>query len=154
TADAGWVTGHSYGIYGPLLAGLTTVLCEVNSPGEYWWQMVETLGITRMLTIAGAIRMARRQGKPRADLTSLRTLYLAGEPLDNATDEWVAAQLGVPCENHYWQTESGWPLLAGSGRALSPVFTRAAEVVHPASGKTCAPGETGMLVINNTLGPG
>lgn len=137
------------------LAGtLTTVLCEVNSPGEYWWQMVETLGITRMLTIAGAIRMARRQGKPRADLTSLRTLYLAGEPLDNATDEWVAAQLGVPCENHYWQTESGWPLLAGSGRALSPVFTRAAEVVHPASGKTCAPGETGMLVINNTLGPG
>ncbi|MFK5058013.1 AMP-binding protein, partial [Klebsiella pneumoniae] len=47
TADAGWVTGHSYGIYGPLLAGLTTVLCEVNSPGEYWWQMVETLGITR-----------------------------------------------------------------------------------------------------------
>ncbi len=107
-----------------------------------------------MLTIAGAIRMARRQGKPRADLTSLRTLYLAGEPLDNATDEWVAAQLGVPCENHYWQTESGWPLLAGSGRALSPVFTRAAEVVHPASGKTCAPGETGMLVINNTLGPG
>ncbi|MCS5969732.1 hypothetical protein LNP26_30115 [Klebsiella variicola subsp. variicola] len=61
TADAGWVTGHSYGIYGPLLAGLTTVLCEVNSPGEYWWQMVETLGITRMLTIAGAIRMARRQ---------------------------------------------------------------------------------------------
>ncbi|MBL1597812.1 propionyl-CoA synthetase, partial [Klebsiella pneumoniae] len=74
TADAGWVTGHSYGIYGPLLAGLTTVLCEVNSPGEYWWQMVETLGITRMLTIAGAIRMARRQGKPRADLTSLRTL--------------------------------------------------------------------------------
>ncbi|HFN0839237.1 AMP-binding protein (plasmid) [Klebsiella pneumoniae] len=78
TADAGWVTGHSYGIYGPLLAGLTTVLCEVNSPGEYWWQMVETLGITRMLTIAGAIRMARRQGKPRADLTSLRTLYLAG----------------------------------------------------------------------------
>lgn len=154
TADAGWVTGHSYGIYGPLLAGLTTVLCEVNSPGEYWWQMVETLGITRMLTIAGAIRMARRQGKPRADLTSLRTLYLAGEPLDNATDEWVAAQLWVPCENHYWQTESGWPLLAGSGRALSPVFTRAAEVVHPASGKTCAPGETGMLVINNTLGPG
>ncbi|WHQ99564.1 AMP-binding protein (plasmid) [Klebsiella pneumoniae] len=154
TADAGWVTGHSYGIYGPLLAGLTTVLCEVNSPGEYWWQMVETLGITRMLTIAGAIRMARRQGKPRADLTSLRTLYLAGEPLDNATDEWVAAQLRVPCENHYWQTESGWPLLAGSGRALSPVFTRAAEVVHPASGKTCAPGETGMLVINSTLGPG
>ncbi|MCS5969731.1 hypothetical protein LNP26_30110 [Klebsiella variicola subsp. variicola] len=57
-------------------------------------------------------------GKPRADLTSLRTLYLAGEPLDNATDEWVAAQLRVPCENHYWQTESGWPLLAGSGRAL------------------------------------
>ncbi|WP_159139551.1 AMP-binding protein, partial [Klebsiella pneumoniae] len=133
---------------------LTTVLCEVNSPGEYWWQMVETLGITRMLTIAGAIRMARRQGKPRADLTSLRTLYLAGEPLDNATDEWVAAQLGVPCENHYWQTESGWPLLAGSGRALSPVFTRAVDVVHPASGKICAPGETGMLVINNTLGPG
>lgn len=154
TADAGWVTGHSYGIYGPLLAGLTTVLCEVNSPGEYWWQMVETLGITRMLTIAGAIRMARRQGRPRADLTSLRTLYLAGEPLDNATDEWVASQLGVPCENHYWQTESGWPLLAGSGSALSPVFTRAVEVVHPASGKTCASGEAGMLVINGTLGPG
>lgn len=157
TADVGWVTGHSYGIYAPLLAGITTVMCEispVNAPGEGWWQMVEELGITRMLTIAGAIRMARQQGKPRARLSALRSLYLAGEPLDSATHEWVTAEMRVPCENHYWQTESGWPLLAGSGSGLTPVFSRSVEIVDPVSGALCAPGEAGMLVVNTTLGPG
>lgn len=157
SADVGWVTGHSYGVYAPLLAGLTTVICEssaVNTPGQHWWHMVDTLGITRMLTIAGAIRLARQQGTPQASLASLRTLYLAGEPLDNATERWVTTEMQVRCENHYWQTESGWPLMAGTGMALSPVFSRALAVINPLNGAQCAPGETGMLVIKNTLGPG
>lgn len=157
TADVGWVTGHSYGIYAPLLAGITTVICEagtVNAPGEGWWQKVEALGITRMLTIAGAIRLARQQGKPRASLASLRSLYLAGEPLDQATHAWVTRDMGVACENHYWQTESGWPLLAGADGGLTPVFTRSVDIVDPTSGESCAPGQTGMLVVKDTLGPG
>ncbi len=157
SADIGWVTGHSYGVYAPLLAGLTTVLCESsehNMPGQHWWQMVESLGVTRILTIAGAMRMARQQGQPRASLASLRGLYLAGEPLDQVTFDWVASVLNVPCENHYWQTESGWPLLAGQGRALQPVFSRAVSVINPQSGKDCVPGESGMLVVEHSLGPG
>lgn len=157
TADVGWVTGHSYGIYAPLLAGITTVICEnspLNAPGEGWWQMVEELGITRLLTIAGAIRLARQQGKPRASLSSLRSLYLAGEPLDTATDHWVNTEMRVSCENHYWQTESGWPLLAGKGNGLTPVFSRSVDIVDPVSGALCASGEAGMLVVNTTLGPG
>ncbi|MDF7661906.1 AMP-binding protein [Erwiniaceae bacterium L1_54_6] len=157
TADVGWVTGHSYGVYAPLLAGITTVMCEaspVNAPGESWWQMVAELGITRMLTIAGAIRMARQQGTPRANLTALRSLYLAGEPLDSTTHDWVSTEMCVPCENHYWQTESGWPLLAGSGSGLKPVFSRSVAIVDAASGALCAAGEAGLLVVNGSLGPG
>ena len=157
SADIGWVTGHSYGIYAPLLAGITTVMCEssaLNAPGQNWWQMVAELGITRMLTIAGAIRLARRQGPPRANLSQLRTLYLAGEPLDESTAAWVKAVMAVNCENHYWQTESGWPLLAGEGTALSAVFSRVAEVINPLTGEVSREGETGMLVVKNTLGPG
>lgn len=157
TADVGWVTGHSYGIYAPLLAGITTVMCEtnsVNSPGESWWQMVESQGITRLLTIAGAIRLARQQGKPRASLDSLKCLYLAGEPLDKATQQWLSLNFPVPLENHYWQTESGWPLLAGNGVGLSPVFSRSVSVINSLNGKQSEEGEIGMLVVHETLGPG
>ncbi len=157
SADVGWVTGHSYGVYAPLLAGLTTVMCEaspVNSPGQSWWQMIEALGITRVLTIAGAIRLARQQGAPRASLGSLRTLYLAGEPLDDATERWVKTHLAVKCENHYWQTESGWPLLAGEGSALNAVFTRGVDIVHPGTYQPCADGVAGLLLVKDTLGPG
>lgn len=157
TADVGWVTGHSYGVYAPLLAGITTVMCEasaVNAPGKRWWQMVDELGITRLLTIAGAIRLARQQGKPQAALHSLKCLYLAGEPLDSATQQWVSHNLPTPLENHYWQTESGWPLLAGKGVGLSPVFSRSVSVIDPVKGEYCADGETGMLVVHETLGPG
>ncbi|ROR09902.1 AMP-binding protein [Erwinia sp. JUb26] len=157
SADVGWVTGHSYGVYAPLLAGLTTVMCEaspVNSPGQSWWQMIDELGITRVLTIAGAIRLARQQGAPRASLGSLRTLYLAGEPLDDATERWVKTHLAVKCENHYWQTESGWPLLAGEGSALNAVFTRGVDIVHPGTYQPCADGVAGLLLVKDTLGPG
>jgi len=157
SADVGWVTGHSYGVYAPLLAGLTTVMCEAspaNAPGQSWWEMIEALGITRVLTIAGAIRLARQQGTPHASLASLRTLYLAGEPLDDATEEWVKNHLVVRCENHYWQTESGWPLLAGAGSALNAVFSRWVDIIHPGTHQPCAEGVAGLLVVKDTLGPG
>lgn len=157
SADVGWVTGHSYGVYAPLLAGLTTVMCEAspaNAPGQSWWQMINALGITRVLTIAGAIRLARQQGAPRGSLASLRTLYLAGEPLDDATGQWVKTHLAVRCENHYWQTESGWPLLTGEGAALNAVFSRRVDIVHPGTHQPCAEGVAGLLVVQDTLGPG
>lgn len=157
SADVGWVTGHSYGVYAPLLAGQTTVMVEasaLNKPGARWWQWVEQLGITRMLTVPGAMRMARQQGAPRADLRSLRAIYLAGEPLDEPTRQWVAAVTGIKVEDHYWQTETGWPILTGAGGQLCPVLPRDVEVLDDITGEPCADGVPGTLVIRDTLGPG
>lgn len=158
SADAGWVTGHSYGVYGPLLAGITTVMLEssaLNKPGPRWWHLIEHLGITRMLTIPGAMRLARqRQENSGADLSRLRAVYLAGEPLDRATREWVERYTGVAVQDHYWQTESGWPMLAGENGELSPVFSRRVRVLNASTGEPCADETPGMLVVDNTLGPG
>ncbi|MEE3662880.1 AMP-binding protein [Brenneria sp. g21c3] len=157
SADVGWVTGHSYGIYAPLLAGITTVLVEasrLNKPGARWWRLVEQLGITRMLTIPGAMRLARRQRKTAADIRSLRAIYLAGEPLDAPTRQWVSDFSGIQAEDHYWQTESGWPILAGAAGELRPVLPRDVTVLDDISGAPCADNVPGMLVIRDTLGPG
>lgn len=156
SADVGWVTGHSYGVYAPLLAGITSVLVEaspLNKPGGRWWRLVERFGITRMLTIPGAMRLARQQGNIAADVRGLRAIYLAGEPLDAPTRQWVSATAGVPVEDHYWQTESGWPLLAGAHGALRPVTPRRLDVLDDDSGASCPPGRPGMLVVRDTLGP-
>lgn len=157
TADVGWVTGHSYGIYAPLLRGITTVISEsspVNSPGNSGWQLIHAVGVTRLLTIAGAMRLARQQGKPQIPMKRLKRVYLAGEPLDNATHDWLTKNLDVSIDNHYWQTESGWPLLAGNGCELTPVLTRSVTIINPETGLACAEGEVGMLVVRATLGPG
>lgn len=156
TADIGWVTGHSYGVYAPLLAGATTVFMTpsaYNAPGQRWWTLLNKLGVTHLLTIPGAMRLARQQGAPQVALPQLRGLFLAGEPLDVPTSDGLLQQ-GLPVKNHYWQTESGWPLLAGEGTHLLPVRPRQLEVRDENTGLRCEPGEAGMLVVRDTLGPG
>jgi len=157
TADIGWVTGHSYLVYAPLLAGITTVMVEpspYNNNGRRWWQWVEKLGITRMLTIAGNMRLARRSGAVEADLGTLRGIYLAGEPLDAPTYQWVTEATQVKVEDHYWQTETGWPILAGKQGALQPILGREIDVIDADTGLPCPANCPGMLVIKNSLGPG
>jgi propionyl-CoA synthetase len=117
TSDIGWVVGHSYGVYGPLLAGMATVMHEgmpLRPDSGVWWRMVEKYRVNLMLSAPTAIRLLKRQGGGLgrdADLSSLRALFLAGEPLDAPTASWAEAALGKPVVDHYWQTESGSPML-------------------------------------------
>jgi propionyl-CoA synthetase len=117
TSDIGWVVGHSYIVYGPLIAGMATVLYEglpIRPDGGIWWSLVEKYQVTVMFSAPTAIRVLKKQDPElltKYDLSSLRALFLAGEPLDEPTAQWISQSLGKPIIDNYWQTESGWPIL-------------------------------------------
>src|SRR5262249_53104963 len=118
TSDIGWVVGHSYIIYGPLIAGMTTIMYEgvpIRPDAGIWWKIVQDYRVTVMFSAPTAIRVLKKQD-PRYlrkyDLSSLRHLFLAGEPLDDPTHAWISEALGKPVIDHYWQTETGWPILS------------------------------------------
>ena len=117
-SDIGWVVGHSYIIYAPLIAGLTTVMYEgtpIRPDGGIWWRLVEQHKINLMFTAPTALRVLKKQDPAllkKSNLSSLRALFLAGEPLDEPTASWIAGALGKPVVDNYWQTETGWPMLA------------------------------------------
>ncbi len=118
TSDIGWVVGHSYIIYGPLIAGMATLMYEglptVPDAG-IWWQLVERFKVTVMFSAPTAVRVLKKQDPAylaKYDLSSLRALFLAGEPLDEPTATWIAQSLGRPIIDNYWQTETGWPILS------------------------------------------
>ena len=117
TSDVGWVVGHSYIAYGPLIHGMATVVYEglptCPDPG-IWWRIVQDHRVTVMFSAPTAIRVLKKHDPAyltRYDLSSLRHLFLAGEPLDEPTNRWIAETLGKPVYDHYWQTETGWPLI-------------------------------------------
>jgi propionyl-CoA synthetase len=118
TSDIGWVVGHSYIIYGPLIAGMATIMYEglpIRPDGGIWWSLVEKYKVTVMFSAPTAIRVLKKQDPAllkKYDLSSLRALFLAGEPLDQPTAQWISAGLGRPIVDNYWQTETGWPILA------------------------------------------
>jgi propionyl-CoA synthetase len=118
TSDIGWVVGHSYIIYGPLIAGMTSVMYEgvpVRPDAGIWWRIVQDHRVNVMFSAPTAIRVLKKQDPAylkKYDLKSLKHLFLAGEPLDEPTHMWIAEGLGRPVIDHYWQTESGWPLLS------------------------------------------
>ncbi|MBB2484599.1 propionate--CoA ligase [Mitsuaria sp. WAJ17] len=118
TSDIGWVVGHSYIIYGPLIAGMATLMYEglptVPDAG-IWWQLVERFKVSVMFSAPTAVRVLKKQDPAylgKYDLSSLRALFLAGEPLDEPTATWIAQSLGRPIIDNYWQTETGWPILS------------------------------------------
>jgi propionyl-CoA synthetase len=117
TSDIGWVVGHSYIIYGPLIAGMATILYEglpTRPDAAVWWSLVEKYKVTVMFSAPTAVRVLKKQDPDalkRHDLSSLRALFLAGEPLDEPTAKWIAEALGRPIIDNYWQTETGWPIL-------------------------------------------
>ncbi len=117
TSDIGWVVGHSYIVYGPLIAGMTTLFYEgtpIRPDAGIWWSLVEKHRVNVMFSAPTAIRVLKKQDPAfvtRHDLSSLRHLFLAGEPLDEPTHRWISDLLGKPVIDHYWQTETGWPML-------------------------------------------
>ena len=122
TSDIGWVVGHSYIVYGPLIGGMTTLMYEglptqgfaKRPDGGIWWRLVEKYKVTVMFSSPTAIRVLKKQDPAllrRHDLSTLRALFLAGEPLDAPTAQWISEGLGKPVIDNYWQTESGWPIL-------------------------------------------
>ena len=118
TSDIGWVVGHSYIIYGPLIAGMATVMYEglpIRPDAGIWWQMVEKYRVSVMFSAPTAVRVLKKYDSKfikDADLSSLKALFLAGEPLDEPTARWISEELGKPIIDNYWQTETGWPILS------------------------------------------
>ncbi len=171
TADVGWVVGHSYTIYGPLIQGMATVIYEglpTSPDAAIWWKIVEEQKVAVMFSSPTAVRTLKKQDPEciqRHDLSSLRYLFLAGEPLDEPTSLWIREALGhVQIIDNYWQTETGWPILSlapGLGpvnvKAGSPGFSTYGyhtEVVDPISGEALPRGEKGVLAVRLPLPPG
>ena len=128
-SDVGWVVGHSYIVYAPLLVGATTVLYEgkpVGTPDAgAFWRVVAQYGVDALFTAPTALRAVKKEDPEGArlaehDVSSLRTLFLAGERLDPDTWQWATDRLGVPVIDHWWQTETGWPIAANL-RGLEPM---------------------------------
>ncbi|MDH4060582.1 MAG: propionate--CoA ligase [Aquincola sp.] len=117
TSDIGWVVGHSYIVYGPLINGMATILYEglpIRPDAGIWWSLVERFKVTSMFSAPTAVRVLKKHDPAflkKYDLSSLRALFLAGEPLDEPTARWIADALGRPIIDNYWQTETGWPIL-------------------------------------------
>jgi propionyl-CoA synthetase len=120
-SDIGWAVGHSYTVYGPLLNGSTTILYEgkpVGTPDAgTFWRIIEKHKVSVLFVAPTAFRAIKREDPDAAfakacDLSSLRTIFLAGERSDSATLNWIESNLGVPAIDHWWQTETGWPIAA------------------------------------------
>jgi propionyl-CoA synthetase len=171
TSDIGWVVGHSYIIYGPLIAGMATLMYEglpTRPDGGIWWSLVEKYKVSVMFSAPTAIRVLKKQDPvllKKYDLSSLRALFLAGEPLDEPTARWIAEGLGVPIIDNYWQTESGWPILTianGVEKAPSkygspgiPMYGYKVKLLDDQSGaELTEPNQKGVLAIEGPLPPG
>jgi propionyl-CoA synthetase len=171
-SDVGWVVGHSYIVYAPLLAGATTVLYEgkpVGTPDAgAFWRVIGEHGVNALFTAPTAFRAIKKQDPDarllaRYDVSSLRTLFLAGERLDPDTYAWASDVLGVPVIDNWWQTETGWPICANL-RGLDPMPVKPGSPSVPvpgydvrilgADGQPVAPGVEGAICIRLPLPPG
>jgi propionyl-CoA synthetase len=171
TSDIGWVVGHSYIVYGPLIAGMSTILYEglpIRPDAAIWWSLVEKYKVTVMFSAPTAVRVLKKQDPAalkKHDLSSLRALFLAGEPLDEPTARWIAHALNVPIIDNYWQTESGWPILTVAngvekkaskfGSPGVPMYGYDVKLVDEQTGQDITgAGQKGVVVIEGPLPPG
>ncbi|HEY7042627.1 MAG TPA: propionyl-CoA synthetase [Nocardioidaceae bacterium] len=171
-SDVGWVVGHSYIVYAPLIVGATTVLFEgkpVGTPDAgTFWRVVEDHGVQGLFTAPTAIRAIKKEDPDgvqiaRYDVSSLRQLFLAGERLDPETYSWATKHLGVPVIDHWWQTETGWPIVANL-RGLEPMEIKPGSptvpvpgydvVVLDERGEAVPAGGEGAICIRLPLPPG
>ena len=176
TSDIGWVVGHSYIIYGPLIAGMATIMYEGlptqgmdgQPNGGIWWSLVEKYQVTAMFSAPTAVRVLKKQDPAllkKYDLSSLRALYLAGEPLDEPTARWISEGLNVPIIDNYWQTETGWPLLTVAngvektpskfGSPGVPMYGYRVKLLHEGTGEELTQAnEKGVVVLEGPTPPG
>lgn len=170
TSDIGWVVGHSYIVYGPLINGSTTIMYEgvpMRPDPGIWWKIVEEFGVTSMFSSPTAVRVLKKQDTSfltKYDTSSLRYLFLAGEPLDQPTSDWIEQGLKVKVVDNYWQTETGWPILTAvpgveeTPRKLgSPSFAAYGyrlKLKHEDTGAEVGAGQKGVLCIAPPLPPG
>ncbi|EKS8821750.1 AMP-binding protein [Escherichia coli] len=169
-SDIGWVVGHSYIVYAPLLAGMATIVYEGLPTWPdcgVWWKIVEKYQVSRMFSAPTAIRVLKKFPTAeirKHDLSSLEVLYLAGEPLDEPTASWVSNTLDVSVIDNYWQTESGWPIMAIArglddrptrlGSPGVPMYGYNVQLLNEVTGEPCGVNEKGMLVVEGPLPPG
>ena len=170
-SDIGWVVGHSYIVYAPLINGMATILYEglpTRPDAGIWWSLVEKYRVSVMFSSPTAIRVLKKSDPAylsKYDLSSLRALFLAGEPLDEPTARWISEALGKPVIDNYWQTETGWPILTlargvepATPRLGSPGFAMYGyhvKVMDEATGlELTQPNQKGVLVIDGPLPPG
>ena len=170
TSDIGWVVGHSYIVYGPLIGGMATLMYEgtpVRPDAGILWQLVERFKVTVMFSAPTAIRVLKKhdaQWLRRYDLSSLRSLFLAGEPLDEPTSSWISEGLGKPIIDNYWQTETGWPILTVAhgientptrlGSPGLPMYGFDVRLLDENTGETLGPDQKGVIGIAQPLPPG
>lgn len=171
TSDIGWVVGHSYIVYGPLLAGMATIMYEglpTRPDGGIWWHLVEKYKVTVMFSAPTAVRVLKKQDPAllsKYDLSSLRALYLAGEPLDESTAQWISEGLKKPIIDNYWQTESGWPILTIAngvqklpskfGSPGMPMYGYNVKLIDENTGEELTePNQKGVVAIDGPLPPG
>ncbi|MFO1196886.1 MAG: propionate--CoA ligase [Burkholderiaceae bacterium] len=170
SSDIGWVVGHSYIVYGPLIAGMATIMYEgtpVRPDAGILWKLVEKYRVTVMFSAPTAIRVLKKQDPAyltKHDTSSLRALFLAGEPLDEPTAKWIAEGLGRPVIDNYWQTETGWPILTvAHGVEKTPtrfgspgmaMYGYDVRLLHEQSGEEVGTNEKGVVAIVPPLPPG
>jgi propionyl-CoA synthetase len=170
TSDIGWVVGHSYIIYGPLINGSTTIMYEglpIRPDPAIWWKIVAQHKVRTMFSSPTAIRVLKKQDPAymkQHDLSALRYLFLAGEPLDEPTARWAADSLGVAIVDNYWQTETGWPILSAQpgieqtprkfGSPSFPVYGYDVRLLREGSGDEAGADEKAVLTIIPPLPPG
>jgi propionyl-CoA synthetase len=171
TSDIGWVVGHSYIIYGPLIAGMATLMYEglpIRPDAGIWWSLVEKYKVSVMFSAPTAVRVLKKYDPSfleQYDLSSLKALFLAGEPLDEPTAKWIADGLGKPIIDNYWQTETGWPILSlcngvepASSKFGSPgkaVYGYNVKLIDDQTGEELTgANKKGVVVIEGPLPPG
>jgi propionyl-CoA synthetase len=170
TSDIGWAVGHSYIIYGPLIAGMTSILYEgvpVRPDAGVWWRIVQDYRVSVMFSAPTAIRVLKKHDPAyltKYDLSSLQHLFLAGEPLDEPTHRWIHEGLGRPVIDHYWQTETGWPVLTAMpgveaipikyGSPSFPAYGYDLRLLRESDGSEVGAGEKAVVAIVPPLPPG
>ncbi|MCW5635828.1 MAG: propionate--CoA ligase [Rubrivivax sp.] len=171
TSDIGWVVGHSYIVYGPLIAGMATIMYEglpIRPDAAIWWSLVEKYKVTSMFSAPTAVRVLKKQDPAalkKHDVSSLRALFLAGEPLDEPTAKWIADALGRPIIDNYWQTETGWPILticngveklpSKFGSPGKPVYGYDVRLIDENTGQELTgASQKGVVAIEGPLPPG
>lgn len=170
TSDIGWVVGHSYIVYAPLICGMTTILYEglpiTPDPG-IWWDLVERFNVNVMFSSPTAVRVLKKQDKKYIethDLSTLRHLFLAGEPLDEPTHTWISEAIGRPVYDHFWQTETGWPVLTAMpgveetaikfGSPAFPAYGYDLKVLRETDASEADADEKGLVSVVPPLPPG